>query len=327
MNDDAWLQWRTEGITATDVADAANGTYGGAYRVLARKQGRIQTETSVAMERGHRWQPKIADAVAALTEVFVVGEETWCEHSVDTRWRATVDGFIAPVPEATLADVTGVIEIKTYGTNVKPHLARWDDQMQWQMLVTGLDRALLAAAKIDDDTDTVMSMWFREVEADAMRQMFLMSIAEGLWRHVEEGTLPEPESPAALEVVKEVYSDADTGADTVDLSALEADLERFAAIKAALKEVKDEHDLLEARIRDAIGSATRGHTDRFTVSVSAPRMVLTEAGEAELLAAHPEFGVVKLDRAAVKKADKELYDSFTAPVGARILTIRETHND
>ena len=94
-DDEKRLQWRREGVTATDVADAAAGTYGGMYGVVARKLGRVTVEQNEQMARGHRWQPVIADAVHVLTGLYVVGEETWCQCTGDDRWRATVDGFLS----------------------------------------------------------------------------------------------------------------------------------------------------------------------------------------------------------------------------------------
>ena len=63
-DDTAWKEWRKAGITATDIADAANGTYGGAYAVVARKLDLLEPDAeNDQMRRGHRWQPVIADAV------------------------------------------------------------------------------------------------------------------------------------------------------------------------------------------------------------------------------------------------------------------------
>ena len=104
---DEWLAWRKGGITATEVADAWCGTYGGAYTVVARKLGRIAPpQQTAAMDRGHRWQETVADAVHALTGQYVVGEETWCEHVDNARHRATVDGFLAPMADCSIDDVT-----------------------------------------------------------------------------------------------------------------------------------------------------------------------------------------------------------------------------
>lgn len=323
----AWLQWRREGVTATDVADAYAGTYGGIYSVVARKRGLETVESTPEMQRGHDWQPVIADAVHVLTGMFVVGEETWCAHADDDRWRATVDGFLAPQPETSIDDVTAVVEIKTRGVRVRADWDRWVTQMQWQMFVTGLDRALLADATIDDDDNECRAVRLTWVDADPDHQTQLVELAETIHGHVQVGTSPDPDTPTALPTVKVVHGVADRDADVVDLTDITGVVERFAEIKAAVKAVTDERDLLEAQIREAVGDATRGTTDGFRVTVSAPSLVLTREAEAELLAAHPEFARPALDKDRVKAEAKDLYDSFRKPVGARRLTINPTKGD
>jgi len=324
MSDDpAWLEWRRGGITATDIADAANGTYGGEYGVVARKLGLITVEQNAAMERGHRWQPKIADAVDMLTGYFVVGEETRCQHADNDMIRATVDGFLSTLPEATLDDVEGVLEIKTTGLSVRANRARWDDQMQWQMLSTGCHVAVLAHAVIDDVNDALVSLNLDEVQADPFRQQHLVSIAERLWMHVQAGTLPDPDSPSALDDVKTVCAVADPELETVDLEPFADDVTRLALIKDRLKEVEDEKSLIEARLRSALGAATKGETTSHRVTIAKPKSVMTDELEAQLLELRPDLAKTVIDKDRAKTEAKDLYEAHRAPVGARALTIKE----
>lgn len=319
----AWLEWRRGGITATDVADAANGTYGGPYGVVARKLGLVTVEQTAQMQRGHDWQPRIADAVHVLTGRHVVGEEAWCEMDGDPMVRATVDGFLADFPDATPDDLLGVVEVKTRGRGTRPNRARWFDQMQWQMLATGMPAGLLAEAVIDDATDSCDSIHLTELAADPVRQEHLRGVARRLWDHIEAGTLPDPDDSSALDVVKAVWHDADPDAEPVDLADLEADIERLVRIRDSVKLVTDERDFLEAKIRNTIGEAVGGYAPRFKVTVSNPAKVLTTAAELELCAAHPEYVKPTLDRSAFKKDHKDIYDAATQAVGARRLTIKE----
>lgn len=320
-DDPAWLKWRAEGVTATDVADAFAGTYGGMYGVVARKLGLEVVEENAEMQRGHDWEPTIADAVSLLFGCYVVGEETMWECADDPRWRCTSDGALARVPEASLDDLFASYEAKTVRPDQKWKLDRWRTQTQWQQLVLGLPRALLAIARIDDSTGECVGITFEWVEADPYLQAQLVELAETIWGHMQAGTLPDPDTPSALESVKQVTAHADPDAEAVDLTDLEADVARFADIKAAEKAVTDERKLLEARIRNTLGEATKGSLDGYRVSLSKPRRILTDAAEAELLAAHPEFAVERLDKDRVKAEDKALYDSFTQPVGARSLSV------
>ena len=320
-DDPAWLAWRRAGVTATDVADAYAGTYGGTFGVVARKLGLEVVEENDQMRRGHAWQPVVADMVHVATGLFVVGEETWCAHADDDRWRATVDGLLAAAAEVSIDDVTAVLEVKTRSPHVRPNRDRWHTQMQWQMFVTGLPRALLAEATIDDDVNECRGVRFEWVDADPDLHVQLVDLAETIHAHVKAGTLPEPDSPSALDTVKAVWSSADSDSDAVDLSDLEADVARFDEIKAAVKAVTEERDLLEARIRNALGESTRGQLDGWKVSLSASAKKLTAEAEAELLEAHPEFATTVLDRKRVKAEAPDLLDAFRKPVGARRLTI------
>jgi predicted phage-related endonuclease len=237
--------------------------------------------------------------------------------------RATVDGFLANLAEATVEDVVAVLEVKTRGTGARPDRARWHDQVQWQMHVTGVDRAVIAEATIDDETDTCRGVRIHDVTADPDRQAMLASIAEDLWAHCTSGTLPDPDSPSALPVVKDVHASADDS-DPVDLGDLADVVARYAEIKAAVKAVSDERDQLEARIREAVGSSTKGECAGFAVSVSRPSLVLTDEGEAELLAAFPELGRVVLDRDRAKTERKSDYEAARRALGPRRLTVKES---
>lgn len=317
----AWLEWRLAGVTATDVADAYAGTYGGIYSVVAKKLGLEVVEQTAEMQRGHDWQPVVADAVHVLTGMYVVGEEAWCSHADDDRWRATVDGFLATAPEASIDDVLAVVEVKTRGVRVRPDRDRWATQMQWQMLVTNVPRALLAEAVIDDEANECRGVTLEWHDADPDLQAQLVDLAETIYQHVQTGTLPDPDTPSALDSVKQVTAMSDPDAEPVDLTDLEADVARFHEIKAALKAVEDERKVLEARIRNTLGDATKGQLDGWKVGLSNPANKLTPDAAAELLAAHPEYGKTVVDADRVKADDKALYDSFTRPVGARRLTI------
>lgn len=319
----AWLAWRRAGITATDVAEATDGTYGGAYSIVANKLGLLPpVATTPAMNRGHRWQATIADAVHTLTGWFIVGEETWCEGN-DTRWRCTVDGLLADQPEATSDQLAGVLEVKTVGAGTKHSLERWQHQVQWQLLVTGLQYAVLAVATIDDGDDTCTSLRLHRIEADQLHQQMLTGVAEFLWEHMERRELPDPDGNA-LETVKRVWSSADSTADPVNLDELADELARLQHIKQQIKNLQTEADAIEALLRARVATATTGSAPGWLVKVSEPAAQLDADAEAELLDQFPHLAVTKLDRTRAKKELGELYTSRCAPTGARRLTIKAT---
>ena len=320
MSDDPkWLQWRREGVTATDVADAAAGTYGGMYGVVARKLGHEVVEQNERMSRGLRWEERIADMMYPSTGLYVVGEQAWVEHSADHRWRATIDGFLSPWAESQMDDCVGVLETKTVGLDVRPNRDRWGMQTQWQMMCSGMPLAVIAEVCIDDSDDSFVSLKLHRVEADALLQEDLVTIAEDIWAHMQNQTLPDPDVASALDVVKAVYSTAVPTAAVVELDP--TDVMFYADLKAQVKDRQGRLDLVEARIRDAMGLATKGAVDGYKVSLSEPARKLTAEREAELLETHPEYGMTVLDRARVKANDKALYESFQTRAGARTLRV------
>jgi predicted phage-related endonuclease len=321
MTDERWLQWRREGVTATEVADAMAGTYGGIYGVVAKKQGRYEVEQTPQMARGHRWEPILASATNVLTGLHVVGEQTWCENRSDPRWRCTIDGFLSPIPEATVADCIGDFEAKTVGVGTHPNRSRWRYQVQWQMLVTEMPMALIAEAVIDDERDRCVEVRFEEVEADPLVQRDLVEAAEDIWAHMQNGTLPEPSDASALEVVRAVYAVADADAPVVDLAGVADSVTTYKEVDARIKELEKDRDVIRARIEDAMGEATKGTAEGWRVSLSLPAKKLTTARETELLETHPEYGTVVLDRARVKAEAPDLYESFQSREGARRLTV------
>lgn len=323
MSDEQWHAWRAAGVTASDIARARSGRYGGRYGVVTDKLGLTPpTETTDVMRRGHRWEQAVADAVHTLTGLWVVGEQAWAAHPDHPTHRATIDGLLSPLAEATLDDIVAGLEIKTHGTTVRPAWDYWAPQVQWQMHVTGTPRTLVAAAEIDDDRDELVALRLRWVDFDPFEVDDLVVLADELWGHVQAGTLPEPDAASALEVVKAVHVEADGNADTVDLSDLADDVRRLGDIKAAVKAVTEERDLIEARIRDRLAATTKGTTpDGWRVSLSKPALVLTAYAEAELLAARPDLGRLVLDRDRAKELAPDLYEAARQPVGARRLTV------
>jgi predicted phage-related endonuclease len=316
---DEWLQWRRSGITATEVADAANDTYGGAYAVIANKLGLTATEVTEPMRRGERWQAPIADAVHALTGWHVLAEEACVTCETDERWLATVDGFLAEHSEATFDVVAGVVEIKTRGADVRPPRRRWRDQVQWQLLVTGLPAGLIAEATIDDTTDTCRSLVFELVEADPYRQAELVEVAEALWAHYTAGSLPEPTS-SSLDTVKLLTGAGDLEG-SADLQALELEVERLQELRAAVKELETERDRVEGIVRAGVGDFTEGTTRNYRVRVSPPARKVPADTLAQLAVEFPELCRPVLDIERLKAERPDVYEASRKPAGGRRLTI------
>jgi putative phage-type endonuclease len=325
MTPEEWHQWRGEGWGASDIAAAWTGRYGGAYKVVATKAGRLEPEfdedTTDRMQRGKDLEAAIATMVGVATGWYVVGEQTCCENPDNPRHRATVDGFVSVHPVAPLADSVGPVEIKTHGVEVRPAWDYYEAQVQWQLHVTGFDRAVLAVAAVDDSTGQIVGFRFSVVGVDRLLQASLIALAEEMEEHLRAGTLPAPDgSDATTKAVRAVTWAVDEGAETVDLSDLAEAVERYTEVKAAVVAAKEEQAELENILRDRIGVASKGVAGEWVVTYSKPRRVLNED---RVLDEFPQLAKSVLDREAADEALGKALDAYREPIGARSLTVRK----
>jgi predicted phage-related endonuclease len=318
----AWLDWRREGITATDVARAVTGRYGGAYAVVLEKRGGDQDETD-RMRRGRELEATVAAMAQLATGRFVAGEQTMAQadHIDRPEWRATLDGFLLERPGDALVDAYAILELKTVGTDVRPAWDYYRAQVQWQLLVTGFDRALLAVAWVADDTLEITRNHFEWVSVDPAIEALLIDVAVELGVHLNEGTLPDPDgSDRATELVRAHTYTTVPDAETVDLTGIAETVERRQELKPIVDEGLEELRRLDNIIREAVGQAKWGTTGTWDVTYSAPRRVFDPDAALE---AHPDYATTGFDRARFE-ADHgpKALDEYRASTGARTITIR-----
>lgn len=321
-----FAEFRAGGVFSTAVADAYAGTYGGAYAAVARKLGlTAPIEQTERMARGLAWEKRLADLTHVATGMYVHGEQMWARHRDHDHHRAIVDGFLHELPEVSIDDLDTLVQFKTTGIGARLPWERTLANCMWEIHCTGALRSLLVHATIDDETDTLLGVRFTWIERDDYLIGTLIELAETMWHHIQAGTLPDPDTPSALDTVKEVNAIADVDALPVDLSDIADKLRRFTEIKAAVRAVEDERDTLEAEIRSRLGRATKGTADGLAVRLSKPRAVFTPEAEQAFLDIHPDAPTkTVLDRTAAKAIDKQLYAELGQPIGARTLTIKET---
>ena len=260
--DAEWLAWRQQGIGASDIAAAFTRSYGNTPRSIVAKKLGIgpEHEPTAAMQAGHDWEARIAQAVEALTGYTVAGEQTWLASAEHPWMRATVDGFLLGHPDDTIDDAVGLLEIKT---TERANWAYYAAQVQWQMLVAGMDRCVVVILDLSDEAQTHdvgddlvavervgrLSLW--EHRADRQLQARLYEFGRELWAHVQAGTLPEIEADD-YDAIKAENPDA-TDPNAVDLSHLDDVATGYVRTKAALKAATAEEKRLAAILTDAIG--------------------------------------------------------------------------
>ena len=273
-----WRFWRCQGLGASDLANAYTGAYGGAYSVVADKLGydTDDRKNEAQKQRGHEWEERIADAVHALTGLYVVGEQLQVESAVNPVHRFTADGFLATTAEILGIDYAEyVLEIKTRIQWVAGKRDYFLAQIQWQLHVTGKARALLVIVSFTlDDTgnEIVQHVELEWIDRDDYLIAQLVELADRLWAHVQAGTLPDPDAFTPIDVVKEVNRHGrrlldSAGKEMIDpdvnIDDLADDLHRYhKKVIPADQDLEQERKELEAKFRTRMSghvvAATQG---------------------------------------------------------------------
>lgn len=254
---DKWLQWRRGGVGASDVAGIVGlSPWASPWSVWADKAALLpDDDESEAMTAGRWLERAIGPWFTHETGLYVAGEQTWCTHPWLERehHRATVDGFVFESEDVDAGDPLGLIEIKVTGPG-----RRWDEipahyqtQGQWQMHVTGLDRAwfaVLMGRRLD----------VHELARDQGDIDFLVGEVDRFWSgHVMAGVPPEVDGSEATARALARLLPGSFERSHVDADPATAEtIRKWKACKARMKTLKDEERLHANRIKATLGVDT-----------------------------------------------------------------------
>jgi predicted phage-related endonuclease len=151
-DEQAWLEARRTGVTATEVAQAA--TPAGFRDALEQRRNPQPVEVNDFMRFGLLWEDWVIEKIAREydirpNDVLIAGE--------NRQHLATPDGLST--------DHTVIAEVKTTGRDwrtVEKLPVKYKRQIQWQLHVTGADFCVVAWLLRDvTDTGFMVPAWFR----------------------------------------------------------------------------------------------------------------------------------------------------------------------
>ncbi len=250
-----WLEWRQEGIGASDIAAIVGlSPWGSPWTVWADKVRLLppQSPTEV-MEAGHWLELAIAPWFEDRTGLPCTGVQTALMEP-DLPWmRCTVDGFVGD-PAAP----DGLLEIKTerFGK-------RWDvipvhhqAQAQWQMAVTGLEQvwfAVLHGRRLE----------VYELARDPADIGVLIQAADRFWHlNVLEHEPPPVDGSTATATALAAVWPAETPGKTAPLDNVRGVLAEWAHARetkaAAEREEREAANLIKAALADAEEGTVNG---------------------------------------------------------------------
>lgn len=261
-----WLDWRRGGIGGSDIpAICGLSNFGSPVSVWADKTGRTEpTETTDRQRIGQVLEGALAQLFHERTGLHVLGEQTWCTHRAVSHFRCTVDGFVAESAESSIDDVLGTVQFKTDGRfgwpdGIPPSIRA---QCVWEMGVTGLEHCWLAVLFAGFRFE-VFELSMADCEADLD---WLQGRAAAFWTdHVLADVAPPADDlDVTSSTIRTIWPDHVEG-ETADLSAIAAELDERARLKASVAVADKRIKVIDNTIRLALGDAETGTVDGVPV--------------------------------------------------------------
>jgi hypothetical protein len=149
-DEQAWLDARMTGVTATEVATAA--TPAGFRDALEQRRNPRPVEVNGYMRFGLLWEDWIAEKVAKTYQVY---SSDWLIAGENRQHLATPDGLSENHEVIGEYKTTG----KDWGTVEKLPL-KYKRQIQWQLHVTGAEMCIVAwLLRVEENGDFVPAWW------------------------------------------------------------------------------------------------------------------------------------------------------------------------
>ena len=270
MSRDDWLEARRAGIGGSDAgAICGLNPYRSPIDVWMDKTGRaVEQPDKEAMRLGRDLEQYVADRFT---------EQTGLKVRKDNRILKSKDfPFMLANIDRRVVGENAILECKT----ASPYNAYlWKDgncpesyeiQCHHYMAVTGAAKVYLAALILGVDFVIV------EVNRDEDLIRNLCNIEEHFWKHnVLANEMPVPDgSDAATKAIKEMFPDATEK--TVDLSHMQALLERYDNIHKLEDELEEEKDSIKQQFQMAMQDADTAYIGerKLTWKNAKPRIIV-----------------------------------------------------
>ena len=297
-----WLELRRGGIGGSDAAALMGASkWATPLTVWLDKTGQVgEKPDSEAMRQGRDFEDVVARRfseesglkVSHVNRILIHPEHDWMRANIDRRVYGTGDGFVGL--ECKTTSVYNPTDIR--GGEI-PATYYW--QCQHYMAVTGAPYWYLAILVLSE-----RFVWHKVQRNDADIDE-LIRTEERFWtENVLGGMMPEPTGQegdsAAITALQGAYR-TDSAA---DLTMLKADIDALQELKAQQDELKRQREMLEQRIKLAMGASTKGHSGRWLIE-------------------YKDSSRTTVDSKRLKTELPDIYTMYSKTSAARTLSIKE----
>lgn len=258
-NHEEWLKLRSQYIGGSDAAAVVGlNAYASPYSLWAEKTGRLPGFSgNLATEVGTYLEEFVAQKFAEVTGKKV----RKCNQSfLNSQYPfaiANIDREIVGEDAGLEIKTTTELNLKKFKGGDYP--ANYYCQCVHYMAMTGKQRWYLAVLIGNRDF-----RWFT-IERDEAEIEALMAAEAEFWECVKSDTPPAVDGTGATtEALKTIY--ADSSDCIADLTAHNAELARYLDLTAQIKDLEQQRDEVANQVKEFLGEAGGGASERFRVS-------------------------------------------------------------
>lgn len=255
-----WLANRRKYVTSTDVPILFGQGYAGSSRdrLYGEKVGIIEPTDLSGVDRvelGRLFQPSIVKVYEKhVAPIHVIPADEYALHvSEKYPWlAASLDAMDSE------GRITEIKNHHAYLSDVADIPTGWIIQVNTQMLVMDTNKARLVICCAGSEV-----RWF-DIEPDAELQAEIVKRSREFWNMVENLEVPPPVEPDDNDGLTLLYRYLGQGEKSQVLSADYYDMGiRRQELKDHLKQVEAEIDMIEAKVKYALGSSEVGYFEDY----------------------------------------------------------------
>lgn len=255
-----WLKARQAGIGGSDIAKILGLTpqWGNQLEVYRQKVEEPFEETQTdAQFYGHAMEPILLKRFEEKYDLKIFKPNCIYQSSKTPFALANLDGFIeSPVPMIWECKTAGATKTKEWERGVPLY---YEMQVQWYMYIMEVQAAWVSVLIGGNDERHY------QIDRDPEKIEKALVAASHVWNAVEKKSPPMAKK-GDHETVKKFYSESNAG-ETIEL---DPEMERLAlnhkAYKSAIKQLAEQVDMIETRLKDYLKEKEIAVGKEYTVS-------------------------------------------------------------